>query len=148
MPRLPRFDPEQAPTRQPGTNDEEIRLRDGTRETVRTWDPATRKWKYTELGKKFFANKRVEMVAKIPVVVEGTRRDGRGSYEKRTHLPVDMLGLGKVFVSAILDDMEASDEVKSQVLRHIGVRSTSTKDHYIIYEFSDEQYVYDPRARG
>jgi len=137
-------DPQQAPTREPGSNDEEIRLRDGTRQTVRTWDPATRRWKYTDLGKKFFAEKRVEMVAKIPVIVEGTRRDGRGSYEKRTHLPVDMLGLGKVFVSAILDDMEASDAVKNQILRHIGLRSNSTSERYVIYEFSDKVFIYDP----
>ena len=145
MPR-PRFDPRQEPIRPPGSEHEYIRTRDGTRHIARTWDAVTREWQYTDIGKQFFADKKVEYIARIPVVIEGNRRDRGGVYKKRTHLPVEMLGQGKIFVGAMLSSRDASDAAKHQVLEHIGIRSDSTDEKYIIYEFSDEKYVYDPRG--
>ena len=78
------------------------------------------------------------------MIVEGNRRNQGGMHQKRTHLPVEMLGAGKIFVGAMLSQRDASDAAKHQVLEHIGLRSDSTPDRWVIYEFSDERYIYDP----
>jgi len=54
-----------------------------------------------------------------------------------------MLGAGKIFVGDMLSQRDASDAAKHQVLEHIWLRSDSTPDRWVIYEFSDEQYIYD-----
>ncbi len=111
MPPAP-FDRNQVPSRDPGSNQEFIRLHNGTRRLVREWDVAARAWKYTALGKRFFSQKTVEYVVKVPVIIEGSHRDARGTYEKRTHLPVDLFGMGKLQVSALLSDDEAREHLR------------------------------------
>ena len=146
MPPAP-FDRNQVPTRDPGANHEYIRLNNGTRRLVRVWDIVTRSWKYTALGKRFFAQKQVEYVAQVPVRIEGSRRDGRGAYEKRTHLPVDLLGMGKLHVSALLSDDEAREHLKARILAHVGFHEAqSTAVRLVLYRFSEEEYIYDPRG--
>ena len=138
MPRRILWDRDQVPFRD---GDEEfIRLRDGRRKSVRKWDAAARRWEFTSgTGRQFFATRVVEYVAQIPVVIRGTRRDGRGTYEKRTRLPVDLLGMGKLHVSAALADDEAREHLQRRILQHVGYHEAeSTADALVIYRFSDE----------
>ena len=65
MPR-PKFDPTQEPIRPPGSDHEYIRLKDGTRHIARTWDAVTREWKYTDVGKQFFAFERSSISSEPP----------------------------------------------------------------------------------
>ena len=48
----------------------------GMDKVVRRFDPATRKWKYTALGRTFFGIKRIEFVVRIPALFAGTRSHG------------------------------------------------------------------------
>ena len=96
MPRRVSFDPEQVPTREPGSDAEVIRVRGQKQpQIVRTYDPTLREWNYTALGRQFFANKTVEYVVSIPVRIVGNRKDELGEYSRRTQLPVNVLGLEK-----------------------------------------------------
>ena len=68
MPPAP-FDRDQVPTRDPGSNQEFIRLHDGTRRLVREWDVAARAWKYTAIGKRFFLRKLLSMLSKFQLLL-------------------------------------------------------------------------------
>jgi len=148
MPPAP-FDRDQVPTRDPGSNQEFIRLHNGTRRLVREWDVAARTWKYTALGKRFFSQKTVEYVVKIPVIIEGSRRDARGTYEKRTHLPVDLLGMGKLHVSALLSDDEAREHLKARILPHVGYHAVeSSGERLVLYRFPTKNTSMTPGVTG
>ena len=64
MPPAP-FDRNQVPSRDPGSNQEFIRLHSGTRRLVPEWDVAARAWKYTALGKRFFLRKLLSMLSRF-----------------------------------------------------------------------------------
>ena len=97
MPRRVNFDPEQVPTREPGSEREFIRAAGQKQpQLVRSYDPTMSEWTYTELGRRFFANKTVQYIVSILVKIYGTRKDDQGSYERRTQLPVNVLGLEKM----------------------------------------------------
>ena len=81
---------------------------------VRSYDPTMREWTYTELGRRFFANKTVQYIVSIPVNIYGTRKDDQGSYERRTQLPVNVLGLEKMEIGMLLSKREASEQLKGK----------------------------------
>ena len=57
-------------------NAEYISMRRGQDRIVRKFDTATSKWMYTALGKKFFEQRRVQWIVKVPATFEGKRADG------------------------------------------------------------------------
>ena len=69
------YDTEQTPRRE--GNAEYISMRRGPDRIVRKYDTATSKWVYTQsLGKKFFEQRRVQYVVKVPATFEGKRANG------------------------------------------------------------------------
>ena len=68
------YDPDQPLTRRNNTDD--ITLRNGTQRAVRTLQP-TGSFKLTRLGKSFFKNEYSELIAHIPVVIQGVQARGR-----------------------------------------------------------------------
>ena len=53
-------------------NAEYISMRRGQDRIVRRWDAATSRWAYTSLGKRFYAQRRVQYVVKVPATFEGS----------------------------------------------------------------------------
>ena len=88
--RLPRegFDAAQS-TRREG-NVETILVR-GARRVVRTFDPSAMggagRWKYTDLGRAYFADKRVSWVVRVPARFRGTNARG-DSYTRDGFFPI------------------------------------------------------------
>ena len=68
------FDPTQAPFREGNT--EFIKMRTGEERAVRRYDPADNEYKFTKLGKSFYARLKRNYVVQIPVKVKGKRNDG------------------------------------------------------------------------
>ena len=84
-----KFDPEQNAER--GGNTETIRLRGGGRGVVRTFDAQARggqgRWKYTALGRAFFATKRISWVVRVGATFKGTNARGH-SYSRQGFFPI------------------------------------------------------------
>ena len=80
------YDAAQTPVRT--GNVESIKMRGGVERVVRTYDPITNNFKYTQLGKRFFAQRRVEYVVRVPATFSGTRANGQ-AYQRRGFFPVE-----------------------------------------------------------
>ena len=107
---------------------------------VRTWDAAASKWVYTRLGKTYFKTLRVEYVVNIPVLIHGHRQN-HTSYTRETMMPVETLGLGRMFAPATLEHHEAQARLKAQVLASL--HGTETEQGLLLYQFSEELWYLD-----
>ena len=87
---LPRgeFDRSQTAVREENT--EYITVK-GSSRVVRRFDPAAAggagKWRYTILGRKFFANRRVSFIMRVPAKFRGTRANGN-AYSRVGYFPL------------------------------------------------------------
>ena len=79
------YDPQQTPVRT--LNRETIKLRGGKERVVRTFDPTTDKYKYTPLGKRFFAKAKREYIVKVPAIFRGKRANGK-PYSRQGLYPI------------------------------------------------------------
>ena len=79
------YDPQQTPVRT--GNRETIKLRGGKERVVRTFDPTTDKYKYTPLGKRFFAKAKREYIVKVPAIFRGKRANGK-PYSRQGLFPI------------------------------------------------------------
>ena len=131
------MDLNQTPTRQ--GDSEFARDRQGKLLMLRTLRPDGA-FKYTRAGLHFYSKRQVEYVAHVPVIVEGSRRNGL-DYVHKTKLPVSMLGIGRIFAQAGLTQAQRMARVRSFVLQSLDIRS----DHgrMILLEISGEVYYYD-----
>ncbi len=91
-----------------------IQAPNGRLRLVRTLQPNGRTV-LTTLGRIFFKDKHSSYVVHVPVVITGTRRNGR-AYTRVSSLPVDQLGLGQIMASSALSALERVAEVKQKVL--------------------------------
>ena len=95
---------------------------------------------YTAAGSVFYSRRQVEYVVSVPVIIEGVRRNGR-VYTRKDYLPIDHMGLGRIFTNARLTPAERIAKVKSTVLTQLGIRTAGGKT--ILLEVSSEVYSYD-----
>ena len=72
--QISNFDRTQAAVRE--NNVETISMGRGGRRVVRRFDPAANKWKYTALGRSYFADRRISYVVRVPAKFSGTRSNG------------------------------------------------------------------------
>ena len=54
----------------------EFLTKGGAKRVVRRWDPVSRQWTYTALGRQYYSRQRSEYVVFIPVRRHGRRNDG------------------------------------------------------------------------
>ena len=106
-----RFDRNQALIHR-GTGDY-IRTRRGEQLVRRLMPDGT--MRITALGRTFFRHRHTEYVVHMPVIIRGTRANGR-AYERRDYLPVESLGLGQILESQGLTHERAAARVRSKVL--------------------------------
>ena len=71
-------------------NIETIQVR-GSRRVVRTFDPTANqgagRWRYTVLGRRFFADRRISYIVRVPARFSGTRSNGN-AYTRTGHFPL------------------------------------------------------------
>ena len=58
-------------------NAETIKLRGGKEKVVRRYDPATNDYNYTALGKRFYGQRQIQYVVRVPATFSGTRSNGQ-----------------------------------------------------------------------
>ena len=69
-------------------NAEYISMRRGQDRIVRKYDTATSRWVYTSLGKKFFEQRRVQWIVKVPATFEG-KRANNAPYRRTGYFPLN-----------------------------------------------------------
>ena len=97
---------------------------------VRTYDPATNDWRYTRLGRRFYAERRVQYVVKVPSIHTGKRSNGN-PYRREAFFPIA--------------DPIATPMVLSQAQRDSFIRDAVWALHPdgVLGEYSDERIVID-----
>ena len=95
---------------------------------------------YTQAGRRFFSQGRVEYVVSVPVIITGTRNGGL-SYERQDDLPVDKIGIGQILGSALHTPAQRWARAKQAVLQQLGIRTQGGRT--VLLEVSGETYYYD-----
>ena len=75
----------------------------GKRRRLRTWDPSANAFKYTTFGIKWAAERRVEVVVDIPVIIQGRNPNSGATWSRRGFLPVEQIAgqpVGRLFARA------------------------------------------------
>ena len=91
------FDYNQVPTRRGDT--EYARDRTGREVRLRTLQP-NGQYKYSAMGKMFFRVRQVEHIVHVPVIIEGTRKNGE-PYRREDYLPFDSLSVERILTSGM-----------------------------------------------
>ena len=106
------FDYSQAPTRSGDT--EYIRMRSGEQRSTRRWDPASQDYRFTDIGRSYYARLKRDYVVQVPVRITGERRDG-SQYHIRSTLPVARLGIDRVELPLNLTAAQRTAKIKQIV---------------------------------
>ena len=109
-------------------NVEYIKMRGGKEKEVRKYDPATSKYVYTTLGKRFFKDSKVEYVVKLPAKFVGVRANGR-PYERDGFFPIH----NPIKVKQTLTQAQKDAYIK------IKVRAEHVGEGGVIAEYSEER---------
>ena len=111
----------------------------GRRVRLRTLGPDGQ-FTYTLVGRRFFGRRRVEYLVSVPVVIEGTRKNGQ-TYTRADYLPADKLGIGQIIGSALHTPAQRWARVKTRILEQLGIRTQGGRT--VLLEISGETYYYD-----
>ena len=127
------YDPQQTPKRT--GNQEIIKMRGGKERVIRTFDPTANdgqgKYRYTQIGKRFFANKKTEYIVRVPAIFKGRRANGQ-AYSREGLFPIHQ----PVHVPATYTQTQRDAKIKLHV--------TNSFEDNIIAEFSEESIEYNP----
>ena len=118
-------------------NTEYIRDRAGKERVTRRWDPGSNDYRFTALGRSFYARKRSEYVAHVPILIQGRRKNG-STYTLRSYMPTESMGLRGLSLPQNLSQRQRDQRVKDTVLQHIRAQEGG-----VLFEVSDEQWTYD-----
>ena len=132
------FDYNQVPIRRGDT--EFARDRSGREVRLRTLQ-ANGQYQYTALGRMFFRFRQVEHIVHVPVIIEGTRRNGT-PYTREDYLPFDSISVERIMTSAMVTDAQRHARVRAAVLQALSIRQL--RGRTVLLEISDETYYYDP----
>ena len=128
-----RFDPNQPVSRRGNT--EYIRDRSGREVALRTLQP-NGDWQNTRAGLTYFQRARAEVIVQIPIVITGTRSNGR-PYERRDWLPAEDAGVGRIMVDGRLPLRQREARAKQLVTAQLSNP---------IMELSGETFRLDPQG--
>ena len=127
------YDPQQTPKRV--GNQEFIKTRGGKERLVRNFDPTANdgqgKFKYTQIGKRYYANKKTEYIVRVPAIFKGTRANGQ-EYSREGLFPIHQ----PISVPA--------NYTQAQRDAHIKLHVTNDFEDNVIAEFSQESIIYNP----
>ena len=118
------FDSTQAPRRT--RNTECVTMRDGTQRATRRWDPATQEFKFTALGRIFYARLKRSYVVQLPVRIQDERKDGT-TCTIRSTLPIAKLGLDRVEMPLNLTATQRNANIRQIVRSQLDLTKSSTR---------------------
>ena len=101
-----------------------------------------KEYRYTRLGRQYFAANKRAYIVEIPVNIEGVRNSGtrRGQvYSREAFIPASNYGVSRVMLDDSLSDAEKTREVKNLVLDKIDTRETSD-GRIVLHEESNETW--------
>ena len=126
-------------------NVETIQLRDGRRGITRRWE-AGGEYKFTQLGKKYYATLRRNYVADVPIIIKGKRKNNT-TYTIKSHMKREKLNLRPVEVPLNLTHDQRMALVKRMILKELKDRAgNDDSQDLVLYEVSDEQWTLDPEG--
>jgi hypothetical protein len=73
-------------------NVESIKMRDGTRGVTRRFNERKGEYTFTALGNSYYSTVRRNYVVTVPVIINGTRKNGT-TYQLKSSMPVSKIGL-------------------------------------------------------
>ena len=132
------FDPTTAPFREGNT--EFIRMRNGEERAVRRYDPADNEYKFTKLGKSFYARLKRNYIVQIPVKVKGKRKDG-SHYNVKSYMPISKMGVDRVEMPLNLTAAQRTAKIKEII-------STQLNLDEPLYEVSQEEWRLVQQGHG
>ena len=98
----------------------------------------------TRLGKLYYrGGGKTEYVVSVPAVVSGQNARGRVQ-SRRTMLPVDMLGIGRIMQDSSIAEHTRVARIKSHVLQQLSTRTVNGQT--ILMEISGETFTFDRDA--
>ena len=118
-----KFDFKQEPTRKGRSLT--IQLLDGSRKAVSRFDPVSKQFANTALGKRFYAQRKDRFNVLFPVSIDLTRKDGTIFTREGDWMPGSAVSLGELEVSASLSEVAQRAEVKRQASAWISAQPLS-----------------------
>ena len=127
------YDPQQTPKRV--GNQEFIKMRGSQKERlVRNFDPTANdgqgSYKYTQIGKRYFKDKKTEYIVRVPAIFAGTRANGQ-AYSREGLFPIHQ----PVPVPSTYTQVQRDAHIKLHV--------TNSFEDNMIAEFSEESIIYN-----
>ena len=132
------FDSGQTPFREGNT--EFIYMRNGEQRAVRQYSPVDNEFKFTVLGKSFYARLKRNYVVQVPVIIKGKRKDGT-EYNVKSSLPVSRMGIDRIQMPLNLTAAARTAKIKEIVTAQLNLDEP-------LYEVSQEEWRYDQSASG
>ena len=123
-------------------NVETIKLRSGQRAVTRRWVPSLNKWRFTNLGKRFYKTLTRNYVVSVPTYKIGRRRDNSNYRIDNIHVPLSLLGINTPSIALDLDEDSRYAKIKSLVMAEL----TDAANGAALLSHSDETWYYDPNG--
>ena len=95
---------------------------------------------FTALGKRYYKTKQTEYIVEIPVLIESNFRGKLRS--RKDHLPLDHLGLPRIFQNDGLTEAQKKANIQSDVLLRLGGSAPACR--MVLMEISEQRFYYDP----
>ena len=130
------FDPS-TPLIKRGSSDY-ITTRNGKQSLVRVLRPDAT-YTVTRLGRLYFRNNKTEYVVNIPAIVRGQNAKSM-MVNRRTKLPADVLGIGRILRNTTEPEAMRVSRVKSHVLSQLQIRTQNGVT--VLIEISGETFRY------
>jgi len=131
------YDAQQTPKRIGNQEFIKLRGRGGKERLVRTFDPTANdgqgKYKYTQIGKRFFANKKTEYVVRVPAKFKGQRANGQ-EYDREGLFPMHQ----PVAVPANYTQAQRDAFIKLSVINSL--------EDGVLASYSEESIEYNPEG--
>ena len=106
--------------RKPGGRTDFVKTRSGAEVQLRTWEPSSKTFRYTALGKKFYKRRPRTYVVQIPVTIYVRRKSGGEEYYNGTYPASDMSPEIRAALEGVIGGQAAAEAtIKRLSLIHI-----------------------------
>ena len=107
------------------------------------------KFRYTQLGKRFYSRRQVEVVIQIPIRIKGRRENGTYYIQNGWMPSVNIPGLDRLWAREDLTPSDRNDQVRQQAIRYIRetINAQDDEGNYIVHEHSDEVWTLNPAGQ-
>ena len=109
-----------------------IKLMDGTRKAVSTFDVVSKEFRPTLLGKRFYALQTVRYTVLFPVDIDLTRTNGSIFTRTGDYMPSTAVGLGEIQVSATLTPQAQEAQVRAKALDWLSRQPTISGEKILL----------------